>query len=117
MTEYTAHYNKKSVYRGDTIDGMNVTIRNTEDDSPIIPIAICAQLRNRMGKLAYQFEYEINPSTGTVHILPVPPSITAHFSPGVYKYDIEYTLLSGRVRTYLSGEIEILGDVSRCHAT
>lgn len=109
---YSALYNKGSFYRGDTIDGWNVTLRHKETNKSIIPVAAAMWLKNPSGKKVYEFDIDIDQETGTVYIGPCPATVTEGFRPGTYYYDLEYTLESGKVRTYLKGQINILGDVS-----
>lgn len=116
-TTYTAIYDRKAVRRGDSVDGLKVTITNQETGEPVIPDKVCVQLRNSLDKEVYTFETEVNPVTGELFVGPIPAETTKTFSVGKYKYDVQYSFISGRVRTYLSGTIHILEDVSRCPAS
>src|SRR5699024_3043897 len=114
---YTATYDRKTIYQGDTMQPMAVRIDNKDTGEPLIPVAVCVQLRRYTGaRLVYTFETDIDPLTGTVTVAAMLPEETAGVAPGAYVYDVEYTMPDGRVRTYLRGQINIIGDVSRCRA-
>lgn len=114
-TQYTAIYNRKPIYRGDTLDPLRITITDDIAEAHLIPVALCVQIRNSSGKLVTQVGTSVDVETGQVLIEAVPPEVTRTFFPGVYRYDVEYTMPDGRVRTYVSGEITVLRDVSVCH--
>lgn len=114
-TKYTGVFNREPIYRGDTLDGFRVTATVDDTGDLVVPAAVCMQLRNETGRLVHSFDVDIEPA-GSILVRAVDGSVTAEWKAGVYRYDIEYTLPAGRVRTYISGSVTILGDVSQCHA-
>lgn len=114
-TNYTATYDRKPIYRGDTLDALRITITDTETGDKVIPVSLCVQIRSRYDKILANIGWSIDEDTGSITIDAVPPEVTREFYPGVHRYDVEYTLPDGRVRTYLSGTVTVLKDVSVCH--
>lgn len=111
---YTARYDRKSVWRGDTVKALSLRL-SEEDGSPLVPISVCAQLRrSRDDDLIYEFAYTIDPGTGWVVIQPVAGSITSQWPVGMHDYDVQFTLPGGVVRTLLAGNFSVFEDVSRC---
>lgn len=113
-TNYTAIYNRKPIYRGDTLDPMRLTLVDKDLDEAIVPTSLCVQIRSSYGKLLADVGWRVEGDK--VVIEAVPPEITRTFPVGKHKYDVEYTLPNGVVRTYVSGSIEILRDFSTCQA-
>ena len=115
MTTYTATYNLPSIKRGDTLDPWSVKATVRETGAPLVPLSVCAQLRDERGRVVIPLPHGIAPD-GTVTLLGLPAQATAGLKAGLYRYDVEYTLTGGRVRTYLQGALDIQEDVSQCHA-
>lgn len=125
-----ATYDLPDLYRGDTLDPVYLKLKfknpplvpldpstppdaTVDPDGTIHPAKVCCQLRDRAGRLLHTFNTQVH-AEGTVELGGVASDITALWEPGVYLYDVEFTLPKGRVRTYLKGQIKILGDVSSC---
>lgn len=113
--EYTATYNLPTIYRGDTMDDFTIKLNMPDRGQPIVPTSVCVQLMDERGRIAATLGTQIS-SDGLVTVKGLSASETAALKPQVYRYDVEYTLPGGHVRTYLTGTREILEDVSRCHA-
>lgn len=111
-TNYTAIYNRKPIYRGDTLNPMRLTLVDKDSDEAIVPTSLCVQIRSLQGKLLADVGWHVEGSKVVVEA--VPPETTRTFPVGVHRYDVEYTLPNGVVRTYVSGSIEILRDSSVC---
>lgn len=112
---YTAHWDMKDTKRGDTIKGFALTLSKLIGGDVIIPTSVCCQIRGKGDSLVYSYPVVIQPS-GRLVFPRIEPEITREMSAGVYKYDVEFTLPDGEVRTYLSGSLRITEDVSRCLA-
>lgn len=110
-TEYTGTWNMKDVYRGDTIKAFAITITDVDNATPIIPMGVCCQMRDSRDNVLYQYNPTTDVVTGRVSFEKVD---TRGFSTGLVKFDIEYTLQDSTVRTYVSGKVRILEDISRC---
>ena len=115
MTQYTAIYNLPAIKRGDTLDPWSVKATVRETGEPLVPTSVCAQLRDERGRVVIPMGHSIAPD-GTVTLLGLSAQVTAGLKVGLYRYDVEYTLSGGRVRTYLQGTLEIQEDVSQCPA-
>lgn len=111
-TRYTAIYNRKPIYRGDTLNPMRLTLVDKGSGEAIVPSSLCVQIRSSHGKLLADVGWHVE--DGKVVIEAVPPETTRTFPVGVHRYDVEYTLPNGVVRTYVSGSVEILRDSSVC---
>lgn len=109
--EYTAIYNRKPIYSGDTLRGLTLKITDKETGDPVIPTSVCCQIRTRVGTLLHGY----TPTISAEGVVNIPPFTTTDVAQGTYYYDVQYVLQSGEVRTYLAGKIEILADISRCH--
>lgn len=111
-TNYTAIYNREPIYRGDTLNSMGLTLVDKTSEEAIVPTSLCVQIRSSLGRLLANVGWHIEGDK--VVIEAVPPEITRTFPVGVHKYDVEYTLPNGVVRTYVSGSVEVLRDFSTC---
>lgn len=112
-TTYTGIWNMKAIYRGDTINPLGVTIRDSDTQEVLVPKSVCLQFRDKNGRLVFSWLPIILPSGKVVFPL-VPAEFTSKFPLGVLKFDIEFTRMDDKVRTYVSGDITILEDISRC---
>ena len=111
---YTVNWDMEDTKRGDTIKSFALTLSEV-GVGVITPSSVCCQFRDRNGNLAHTYEVLYEP-TGRLVFPRVEPETTREWVSGIYKYDVEFTLPDGKVRTYLSGTIRILEDVSRCHS-
>lgn len=112
-TEYTGIWNMKDVYRGDTINPLAIRIEDTVTQDVLIPRSVCLQFRDKNDNLVYTWPANISP-TGRVVFDSIPKEDTRTFPVGLLKFDIEFTRSDEKVRTYVSGNLRVLGDVSRC---
>lgn len=117
-SEYTARHDLPTIKRGDTIEQFSMTVavnKGLDDEEIVIPDAICAQLRDKDDVMLHVFDYQVDPVTGEVVLGPVLGDVTGRFPIGKLSYDVEYIFeSSGRNKTYLEGQINIVKDVSRC---
>lgn len=112
-TEYTGIWNMKDVYRGDTINPLAIRIEDPDTQDVLIPRSVCLQFRDRNDNLVYTWPANILP-TGRVVFDSIPKEDTRTFPVGLLKFDIEFTRSDDKVRTYVSGKLRVLEDVSRC---
>ena len=112
-TAYTGIWNMKDVYRGDSINSSTISIKDTDTLEVLIPKSVCLQFRDKNDNLIYNWIPTIL-SSGKVVFPPIPKEDTQQFPVGVLKFDIEFTRPDDKVRTYVSGKLRILEDVSRC---
>lgn len=99
MTHYEETRDIDAIWAGDTLREIVFT-RNE------VPESICAQARNQLGRLMHTWAAEIDPVARTVTL---PMVQTKGWKAGVYKYDVEYRLEGGKVRTFYSGTITLVG--------
>lgn len=112
MPKYTYTHDRGSFWRGDSIPAMSLKLEREADDEIILPLSVCAQIRNKYGRLLHEYKPKID--GGRVVLDEVSGAITAGFPIGVHTYDIEYRFKGGIAHTYVNGTIEILEDISRC---
>lgn len=112
-TEYTGMWNMKNVYRGDTINSLVITIKDSDTQEVLIPKDVCLQFRDKNDNLVYDWKPHIT-TTGGVIFDTIPKEDTRRFPVGWLKFDIEFTRIDGKVHTYVSGKLRVMEDVSRC---
>ena len=112
--DYCATFDIPSIFRGDTLDGFAVTARKLPSRDPIIPIAVCAHIVDSFGRIVHSMQHVIDPITGTITFAQVEGSVTATWRAGSYAYDVEWTTVNGRKRTYLNGALPLIEDRSKC---
>lgn len=109
MTAYTGKHTRPTYKRGDTVGGMSIVVKDRVSGIPVIPATARSKLL-RLGREVYSFTVDIDDDTGEVFISSIPADVTATLAVGNYSYDVEYTLVDGRVVTYLEGSLVIEGD-------
>lgn len=112
-TKYTAHWDMETIYRGDTISGLKFCLRKKDTGLPIVPVSVCCQVRDRRKKLVHEYQASIS-SDGNIMLPQVDKEITKTFDGDMYFFDVEFTLQSGKVRTYLAGRQKVIQDTSEC---
>lgn len=112
-TKYTGMWDMEDVYRGDTINSLAITIKDSVTQDVLIPRSVRLQFRDKNDNLVYTWPANISP-TGRVVFDDIPKENTQTFPVGWLKFDIEFTRSDGKVRTYVSGKLRVMGDVSRC---
>lgn len=110
--EYSAELDLPTIFRGDTLNSFSIQLRNPDTGDLIEPIAVCAQVRDSRGKLVATLPTEIIGGVTTVGGLS--SEVTSTIKPGRHRYDVQFTLVGGKVRTYLFGHLEVVEDVSQC---
>lgn len=111
-------YNIKDHTKGDTFDGVEFELL-TESNDPLLDlsnVSIKSQFRkrNRTGEVVK----EITNGSGITVIDAVNTKFQIDkfiidWHPDIYYYDIEFTLSDGTIKTYISGVIKIVQDVTR----
>ena len=112
-TTYTGIWNMKDIYRGDTINPLGITIRDSGTQEVVIPKSVCLQFRDKNGRLIYSWLPTITAS-GRVLFPLIETEFTSKFPLGTLRFDIEFTRMDDKVRTYVSGTLNVLEDISRC---
>ena len=112
MPKYTYTHNRGSYWRGDTIPPMAIKLERECDGEIVMPLSVCAQIRNKHGRLLY--EYTPRVEGDRIVLDEILGCVTHDFTVGVHFYDVEYRFEGGISHTYINGTIEILEDISRC---
>lgn len=104
-------------YKGDTYDGVQFTLLNTEDSSPIDITDSSIRTQFRYLSKTGDVVKEITNGSG----ITISDSVNGIFSidsfvidwvPSTYYYDIEITFSNGSIRTYIEGTIKVIQDVT-----
>jgi hypothetical protein len=104
-------------YKGDTYDGVQFTLLNTEDSSPIDLTGAAIKIQFRYDSKIGTVQKEINIGSGVT----VSDAINGIFSidpflidwkPDTYFFDIQMTFPNGVVRTYIQGTIKVIQDIT-----
>lgn len=111
-TKYTAKWDIPTIYKGDTLDPFTLTLKVKDTQQIIIPDSVCVKLKDVRSSTTHNLSSVIDPS-GKVTILGATAEVTSKWASGVYEYDVEYTI-NNRVRTYLTGKLRVLEDISKC---
>jgi hypothetical protein len=104
-------------YKGDTYDGIQFTILNTEDNSPIDLTGVSIRSQFRFGSKTGGIQKEITNGDGitlsdAVNGVFSIDSFLVDWAADFYYYDIEITFPNGIVRTYIQGNIKVIQDVT-----
>lgn len=113
IPKYTGEWNRGSIWRGDTLLGFSMRIADKVTDEPIIPVTICANIVDSLGRKVVELDSSIRVD-GTVTIGRIDGSVTATWRAGEYAFDVEYTRIDGVNRTYLVASFAVLEDKSKC---
>ena len=106
---YTMDFPRRPYWCGDTVDGFTLQLSNSADSAAVIPISVCAQIKDESGKVVYTYTPDIFPDGRVVF-----EDVVASWVAGEYTFDVEYTMGGGKKRTYVRGTLPIRGDVSKC---
>ena len=104
-------------YKGDTYDGVQFTLLNTEDSSPIdiTGAAIKTQFRynSKIGKVQKEITNGagITISDATNGVFSIDPFLI-DWPANTYYFDVEMTFPNGVVRTYIQGTIKVIQDIT-----
>tara|TARA_R110000796_G_scaffold76986_1_gene171886 strand:+ start:56 stop:412 length:357 start_codon:yes stop_codon:yes gene_type:complete len=107
----------KDQYKGDTYDGVQFTILNTLDNSPINLTGVSIRSQFRFGSKTGGIQKEITNGNGITIVDPINgvfsiDSFIIDWAADFYYYDIEMTFPNGIVRTYIQGNIKVIQDVT-----
>jgi hypothetical protein len=109
IPKYTYEHNRNPVWNGDTLKAVQFKIMDKETFLPIVPNSVCAQIRDKYGKILHTYDVEIYPD-GTV----VLPDVLADWKQVDSFYDVEYNMDDNINRTFFTGTVTVLKDVSKC---
>lgn len=101
-----ATYKRAPFVRGDTLSGWTVDVQVA--GVPQLILSARLHLRAQYGRLVYDWPVTVDGST--VHMSEISPEVTRSFPVETLVFDLELTLQSGRVVTWLAGEQPILAD-------
>lgn len=107
--KYTMIYPRAPHWRGDVVDGFELQISDEGSSQPVVPTSVCCQIRDEAGDVVYSYAPIIFPDGKVVF-----EAVTANWVAGLYAFDVEYTMGGGKKRTYVTGTLPIMGDVSKC---
>ena len=106
---YTAIFPMGAYYQGDTISPFTVKIERDSDLAVVVPLSVCAQVKNQFGEVVHDYDAKIDPS-GLISI----PCVKADWRPGDYSLGVKYTLAGGFERTYVMGDLTIIKAPTKC---
>jgi hypothetical protein len=104
-----AVYNREATYRGDTLLGWSVQVDIDGAPAPLASARL--QLRAANGSLVHDWAPGVVGSNVTFPT--VPAETTAQWPVGRLEFDLEITLLDGRVATWLTGSQLVNADRTR----
>lgn len=113
IPKYTGLWDRGSMWRGDTLLGFSMLIFDKVTDVAVVPVDICAHIVDSFGRKVVALDSSIG-ADGTVTFARVDGAVTAAWRAGSYAFDVQYTLVDGRIRTYLTAEFALLEDKSKC---
>jgi hypothetical protein len=113
-----AYYRIEDHYKGDTFDGVEFTLLNTDDQLPIdltgVAIKIDFKKDSPTGAVKASFNVgsgvELTDPTNGVFELSAIDKL--NWDVGVYYYDVEVTFSNGVTKTYLRGLFKIIQDTT-----
>lgn len=96
-----AYYERPARYvPGSTVLPIQFGFKNKKTGEPVVPVAVCSQLKDELGSVVYEFSAIIEDS-GMVTLSEIPSSATRNLQNGRYTHGVTYTLGGGRVVVYL----------------
>ena len=101
-------------YKGDTYDGIQYTLLNASDSSPIDLTSATIKAQFRFSSITGSIIKEITEISG-ITVTDAANGVFAFiidWAFGIYYYDIEVTFVSGVVKTFVQGRIKITQDVT-----
>lgn len=101
-----AVYNRRAAIRGDTLLGWSFSV--SIDEVPVDIVSARSQLRTKLGGLIHN--YELTVDGNQVTIPDVSHELTQAWPTGILEFDVEVTLASGRVVTWITGTQPIFLD-------
>lgn len=102
-----------SFRRGDTYEGQSFTFTDTGTGDPIAITSGRAQVRDSSDKQVHSFTVTISGAGNNVATLSdISQSRSASIPSGVHNWDLELTLVDGRVRTYITGTFTVTKDTT-----
>jgi hypothetical protein len=104
-------------YKGDTYDGVQFTLLNTEDSSAINLTGVAIKIQFRYDSKIGGIQKEITNGNGVTISNAVAgifsiDSFLIDWSPDIYYFDIQMTFPNGVVRTYIQGTIKVIQDIT-----
>ena len=118
MANTIQSYNIKDQYKGDTFNGVQFTLKNRADNTPIDLTDATIKTQFRKDTPLGDVQLEITDGNG----ITVVDAINGIFkfdaiedldwSVRTYVYDVQITFLSGLIRTYVKGAMRIIQDTT-----
>jgi len=104
-------------YKGDTYDGVQFTLLNTEDNAPIDLTNVAIKIQFRYDSKIGGIQKEITNGNGitvsnAINGVFSIDSFLIDWSPDIYYFDIQMTFPNGIVRTYIQGTIKVIQDIT-----
>jgi hypothetical protein len=109
IPSYTYRHDRPAVWNGDTLKAVQFKIMYEATLIPIVPNSVCAQIRDKYGKILHTYDVEIYPDGAVVL-----PDVLADWKAVDGFYDVEYRLDNDINRTFFTGTVTVLKDVSKC---
>ncbi len=104
-------------YKGDTFDGVQFTLLNTQNSTPIDLTGVNIKIQFRHNSKIGVIQKEITDGNG----ITIDDAVNGVFSvdsfiidwpPIVYYFDVEITFPNGVVKTYIQGTIKVIQDIT-----
>lgn len=110
-------YKIKDHYKGDTFDGVEFTILDGMDNSPINITNSAIKIQFRKSSNTGNLVKEINIGSGITVVNAVGGvfrinSFLLNWDSGIHYYDVQITFPNNVVKTYIKGEILIIQDTT-----
>tara|TARA_R110002153_G_scaffold59259_2_gene161951 strand:- start:5906 stop:6262 length:357 start_codon:yes stop_codon:yes gene_type:complete len=104
-------------YKGDTYDGVQFTLLNTQDNTPIDLTGVAIKSQFRYDSKIGGIQKEITDGNGitiddAVNGVFSIDSFIIDWSPDIYYFDVQITFANGIVRTYIQGTIKVIQDIT-----
>lgn len=101
------------LHRGPYVRGTTIPAVELEFSQPVVA-AVCAQVRDRYGRLVYM--YPDNYTSTSILLQEIPAGVSANFPVGSLSYDVRVLLTDGSTSQLLHGStMEFVQGVSTCN--
>lgn len=112
-----AVYKISDHYKGDTFDGVQFTILNSSDNSPIDITNSAMKIQFRKSSIIGDIVKEITNISGITFVDAINgvfkmDGFLINWDEGIYYYDVQITFVDETVRTYIKGTISIIQDTT-----
>lgn len=107
MPKYTGVLAPSTIWQGDSINSLVIRLVFKETQEPLIPSSVQALIINGHGQVMVDIPTAIA-NDGSVAIDKVASSVTKNWSRGAYRLLVRYLGSNDRVKTYLTGLVEVM---------